>query len=111
MEEWEKHFSQLLEGSKNGEREIADKRKVEGDQEEDLKDEEIEEQIRRLKKKKAAGVDEIGSEAWIYSDGQIRKGLKEVLKSVWRGEGFPEEWKKGLIAPIEERRNKRRYKL
>jgi len=39
-----------------------------------------------LKKKKAAGADEIGNEALIYSE---RRKLKEIIRKVWREEGFP----------------------
>lgn len=72
-----------------------------GDHEEELNDEEIEKQIRKMKKKKAAGADGIAGEAWIYSkDRKIRTKLKEVLRRVWRGEGFPKERREGVIMPI-----------
>lgn len=54
MEEWKKHF--LFEGSKNDRKEL-DKRSLEGDQEENLKNEEIEEQ---KAEKKKGGRSEIG---------------------------------------------------
>lgn len=66
MEEWKRHFMRLLEGSEKDKREEAEKRNLEGDQEEDIRDEEIEEQIKKLKKKKAAGTDGIESEVWRY---------------------------------------------
>lgn len=45
-------------------------------------EEEIKKQIRKLKRKKAAGKDGIRNKAWIFSDSQIRGKLKEVLKKV-----------------------------
>lgn len=46
-------------------------------------------------------MDGIESEAWIYSEGQIKKKLKELLKRVWRGEEFPDkEQREELITPI-----------
>lgn len=76
------------------------RRNLSTDQERELNDEEIEKKIRKLKRNKAAGKDGIGNEAWVYSDGQIKAMLKEVLKRVWRGEGFPEKWREGLISPF-----------
>lgn len=61
IEEWENHFMQLLEGSKDDRIELIERRRREGDQEEEVKNKEIEEQIRKLKRKKAAGVDGIVS--------------------------------------------------
>ncbi|XP_077270175.1 uncharacterized protein LOC143901623 [Temnothorax americanus] len=99
MEEWENHFMQLLGGSKVDKREEVKRRSKEEDGELEIQDQEIEEQINNLKKK-AAGVDGIVGEAWKFSNGRIKGKLKEILKKVWRGEGFPEEWRVGLIAPI-----------
>jgi len=45
---------------------------LDGDQEEELRDEEIEKQIKKMKRKKAAGADGIGSEAWMYSESGFR---------------------------------------
>lgn len=62
--------------------------------------EEIERQIGRFKKKKVAGADGIGNEAWIYSEEHIRRKLIELIRKVQKKEGFPEEWKIGIIARI-----------
>lgn len=53
-----------------------------------------------MKIKKAAGADGIAREAWIYSKGEIREKLKEVIGRVWKRKGFPEEWRYGVITPI-----------
>lgn len=89
----------MLEGSEKDNREVAEKRSLDEDQEEEPR-EEIEEQIKKMKRKKAADADGIGSEVWMYSEGQIRGKLKELCKLIWRGKEFPEEWREGLIAPI-----------
>jgi len=49
-------------------------------------------------------VDGIENEAWLYSGGQMRKKLKELMKRVWRSEGLPEEWREGIITPIHKKR-------
>jgi len=49
-------------------------------------------------KKEKSRVDDIGGEAWLYSNGRIKERLKDLLKR--KGEGFPKEWRKGVITPI-----------
>lgn len=97
MEQWRGHFMQLLEGTECTGQEGRKKREEDG---EELYEEEIEEQIKKLKKSKAAGSDGIANEAWIYSQGGIRTKLNELIKRVWRGEGLPEKWREGLISVI-----------
>lgn len=106
MEEWRRYFVSVLEGREEDGRGKTGKRSLEDDQEEELNDEEIEKQIRKMKRKKAAGADGIKGEAWIYSREKIRTKLKEVLRKVWRGEGFPEEWREEVITPIHKKGNK-----
>jgi len=87
VEEWEKHFLELLEeekGTDEGTRE--EKRRMEGDQEEELREEEIEIQLKKIKRKKAIGIDDIGKEAWLYSNGRIKERLKDLLKRIRKGE-------------------------
>jgi len=100
MEEWERHFLELLEGERGTGEEIGEKRRTEGDQEEELREEEIEIQLKQIKRKKATEIDDIAGEAWLYSNGRIKDRLKDLLKRIWKGEGFPEEWRKGMITPI-----------
>lgn len=73
---------------------------MEGDNEAVISDREIERQIGKLKRRKAAGIDGLENKAWLFSEGQIRGRLKELLKTVWIGEGFPEKWRRSLIVPI-----------
>jgi len=103
MEEWERHFLELLEGERGTNEETGEKRRMERDQEEELREEEIEIQLKKIKRKKATGVDDIGGEAWLYSNGRIKERLKDLLKRIWKREGFPEEWRKGVITPIDKK--------
>jgi len=77
MEGWRQHFMGVLEGT--DERILGEERRR-GDDEENLADEEIEKQIRRLRRGKAAWPDGIRSEAWKFCRGQVRERLKEVIK-------------------------------
>jgi len=63
MEKWERHFLELLEGEKETDKETEEKRRIEGDQEEVLREEEIAIQLKKIKRKKATGIDDIGGEA------------------------------------------------
>lgn len=106
MEEWRRHFVSVLEGREEDGGGKTGKRSLEGDQEE-LNYEEIEKQIKEMKRKKAAEADGIEErEAWIYSREKIRTKLKEVLRRVWRGEEFSEEWREGVITPIHKKEDK-----
>jgi len=52
-----------LEEEKGTDEETGEKRRMEGDQEEELREKEIEYQLKKIKKKKATGVDGIVEEA------------------------------------------------
>ena len=80
---------------------------MEEEEEEELGDEEIEEQMKKLKKGKAGGSHGLSNEIWFYSSGETRRKFRKVVKRVWKGEGFPEEWKEGLITPIFKKGKKR----
>jgi len=56
MEEWEKHFLDLLKGEKETGEKTGKKRRLEGDLEEELGEEEIEFQLKRVKKEKRQGI-------------------------------------------------------
>ena len=84
MEDWHKHFCEALEG--RDEAVMGEKGNIGEDDEEELTDEEIEQQIQNLKKKKARGADGISGEALKYCKGNSRQALKEIVRRVWRGE-------------------------
>lgn len=82
LDDWKNHFASVLERRDEDGREGTEKRKLEGDQEDELDEKEIEMQIRRVKSKKAAGADGIAGETWIFSKEKIRDKLKEVIRGV-----------------------------
>ncbi|OXU18542.1 hypothetical protein TSAR_007737 [Trichomalopsis sarcophagae] len=94
--EWEEHFRKLLDGRNIEEREKErkvwkeqekkeireKKREEEREQEKEITHEEIKEAIRKLKKKKAAGEDEIQNEAWIFGGDRVEDFLYNILNSI-----------------------------
>ena len=79
----------------------------EGERLEDISTEEVREAIKKLKKKKAAGQDQIANKAWIYGGELIVEELKDVLNGIWRGGEVPGEWKTGMIKPIHKKGDKK----
>jgi len=100
MKDWERHFKELLGGVEERLRGKRNKRKREEDREEDISKEEIDWAIRKMKEKKAAGGDGITNEVWKYGGNEARKWIGEICNRVWRGEGWPEDWKEGVVVPI-----------
>lgn len=66
----------------------------------ELEDEEIERQIKKLKKGMTAGEGNVQNEACLFSEGEAKKQLRERIKAVWRGEGYPSRRRKGVILPF-----------
>lgn len=63
MEDWVKHFLEVLEESETKKEEERKRQRKDGRDEEGIKEEDIREEIRRLKRGKAAGLDGIRNEA------------------------------------------------
>ncbi|XP_043516826.1 uncharacterized protein LOC122532274 [Frieseomelitta varia] len=80
-EDWYKNFMEKLGGEKSlqsGKEKTVITGEVSDLLEAELTVKEIELQITRLKKKKAAGIDGMPNEAWIYSTGSTRERLKNI---------------------------------
>ena len=79
-------------------------KKVIGNEEEttvqDISREEIQKQIKKLKKGKASGEDNIQNEAWIHIQGRTKEKTYELIRNVWKGEKIPEEWRTSLISSL-----------
>ena len=65
-----------------------------------ISEEEIEKAIRKVKKKKAAGEENLKNEAWIYADGKTKEKLREVLQKICDEKKIPMGWREGWIFPI-----------
>ncbi|XP_011685761.1 PREDICTED: uncharacterized protein PF11_0207-like [Wasmannia auropunctata] len=110
-EEWRSYFMGLLDGTEreqdgiqdDGEEEV---RKEQERTEEDIKEEEVWSALRKMKKKKAAGIDGIPTEAWLYAGEWLRGRLLDLLKLIWRRGKIPNNWKKSIVVPIYKRGDK-----
>lgn len=69
-------------------------------EESDLKEEEINEAMKKMKLKKAAGIDEILMEAWLFGGLIVKEELVNVIKKVWGSGKCPEDWKTNLVVPL-----------
>ncbi|KAH0809508.1 hypothetical protein GEV33_013282 [Tenebrio molitor] len=97
IEEWEEYFMKLLEGRKEeGEGGTQMKEKQTAPEETEITAEELERQIRNLQMRKAPVRDGVKNEAWMYGT----ERMVELMNGVWRGEGFPVDWREGVICPI-----------
>ncbi|RLU21743.1 hypothetical protein DMN91_006119 [Ooceraea biroi] len=54
------------------------------------------------------GGDEIPNEAWKYGGTEMEEWIREICNRVWKGEGWPEKWKEGIVVPIVKKGDGRR---
>ena len=107
MEKWCEHFRLVLNGEQANT--VGDWNREEDkdeEKEEDLTDEEITKQIRKLKRKKATGEDGIPNEAWVFAQSNTQQEICNLMQRIWHGEGIPEDWKIGLVAPLHKKGDK-----
>jgi hypothetical protein len=91
----------LLEGRKEeGEAGTQMKEKQTAPEETESTAEELERQIRNLQRRKAPVRDGVQNEAWMYGTDRMVERMVELMNGVWRGEGFPVDWREGVIWPI-----------
>ncbi|XP_011688391.1 PREDICTED: uncharacterized protein LOC105450305 [Wasmannia auropunctata] len=102
MDEWEEYFRNLLGG--------VESRVVKGEgrggrmeEESVLGKEEIASVLGRIKKGKAMGVDGVPGEVWKYGEEEVKEWVWRMCNKIWRGEGWPEEWKEGVVVPIKKK--------
>ncbi|XP_014213600.1 uncharacterized protein LOC106643113 [Copidosoma floridanum] len=98
MDAWKEYFRFLIEGS--CERIVGARRQLEAEDTESLMEEEVIMAINSLKKRKAAGCDDILNEVWKHSGPKLSKRLMFMLKKIWAGEGLPEDWKLAVVVPL-----------
>jgi hypothetical protein len=63
---------------------------------------------KELKKRKAPGRDRVQNEAWMYGIEGIVERMVKLMNGVWRGEGFPVDWREGVACRIFKKDEKNR---
>lgn len=109
MQEWKEHFMELLGGME--ERIVMGregwKKRVE---ERKLEQEEVEKVLRKLKDRKAIEKQGIPSEVWKWGGKEVQKCVWEICREVWKGGGWPEQWERGEIISIVEKKEEEKTK-
>jgi len=100
---WKAHFKNLLGGEEKKE-EAGRKYVVRSKEEtEELQEIKIREVVKRMKRNKAAGYDELPMEVWKFAGKDLWKGLVLTLRQIWRENRIPKDWRKSIIVPIYKR--------
>lgn len=60
----------------------------------------VSEALKKMKRRKAPGIDSIPIEAWIYRGAAVKKGLVDLLQRIWKKGDVPEDWRIGIITSI-----------
>lgn len=83
---------------------VMREREREGDREEDreekLSREEIRDVMNKIKEGKAAGIDGIPGEVWKHGGEEIEEWVWRYCNRIWKGEGWPQNWREGVIISI-----------
>lgn len=102
LESWESHFMDLLGGTK---RRVVLNQAEEEKEESERKEEEVEditkEELAAEEIEKGKGSEGgIENEAWRYMSMEVGEVFWKLIKNIWRKEGVPEDWNKGINSPI-----------
>ena len=96
---WKEYFDNLL--NQENPREQRETRAEEIERNvEDISAEEVRAALRRMKKGKAQGPDEIPVEAWIALEDEGLEFLVGLFNRLLRGERMPEEWRRSVLVPL-----------
>jgi len=100
MREWKEQFMRLLGGVEGKVVRGAGVCKEKGEEEPEIGREEMKRAIKRLREGKASGADGIPGEVWKHGGERLEEWAWEFCNRIWRGDGWPEEWKEEIIVPI-----------
>lgn len=48
------------------------------------------------------------NKVWKYDGKEVREWLREACNKIWRGEGWPKEWKERVVVPLVKREEEER---
>ena len=99
QQRWREYFEDLLNQENPRERREVCARKIMKEVEE-ITEEEVKTALKKMKKEKARGPDDIPVEVWLIL-GDVGIGfLTKLMNSLLKGERMPDEWRKSVLIPI-----------
>ncbi len=110
MEEWERHFKQLL-GEVYGSWEKTKESKKWVDYGSIISQDEVYTAVKKLRYGKAAGSDGLENEVWKRGTMGVVNELTRLINEVWKTNEMPEEWRMAIIWPIFKGGERKRYKI
>ena len=96
---WKEHFKKELGGEEIANNTVKEIRKENNDGIE-IKEWEIDEMIRKMKLRKAVGLDGLGNEVWVHGGSKMKEILKVLIEKIGSTCEIPEGWKRGKLVPI-----------
>ncbi|KAH0812146.1 hypothetical protein GEV33_010644 [Tenebrio molitor] len=114
MQERKEYFMKLLERKKEeGKAETEMEKNQKEPEETEIRVEEVERQMRKLKKKKTPGRDGVQNEVWMYGTEGILERMVKLMNAVWSSwTAVPEKWtavsEKWTAVPEKRRQSQRR---
>jgi len=105
-EDWRDHFMKLLEGEEIMPREMRLPREEKREFGEEIRIGEVVSAIKRLKIRKAAGLDKIPMEAWKFASEELVKELTDLMNLIGVQGELPKDWKMSVILPLYKRGDK-----
>lgn len=76
-----------------------------------MEEEEITNAVKKMKLRKAAGIDEISMEAWKLGGVAMRNYMSELIRRIWREESIPKEWRLVLLSRCIKEATKKKWKI
>ena len=99
QQRWREYFEDLLNQENPRERREVCARKIMKEVEE-ITDEEVKTALKKMKKGKARGPDDIPVEAWLILGNVGIRLLTKLMNNLLKGERMPDEWRKSVLIPI-----------
>lgn len=99
MEEWDRHFRDLVGEVKYRMVRETGRGRVD-DKEPELRREEINRAIERVKEEKAVVTDGISGEVWKFRREKLKKWVWKFCNRVWRGKEWVDEWNEEIIVKM-----------
>lgn len=95
-----RHFKTLLNGKDDNNQHCTNISPDSQNSTEDITEEEFNTWLRKMKKGKATGVDQLKIESFIYADQRIKSMIRQMFKDCINGKPIPEEWRDTIIYPL-----------